>query len=124
MDSDDSVLNAIIIACVIGIAVVAFLILTTERDESFTELYFLNYTKAPANDTLFVRLGINNHENCGMDYNVVVLVDDETIMDKVVSVPDNGDYIGHLDIPFTLSGVHKVTVMLFGREEEIHFWTE
>ena len=124
MDNDDSLLNAIIIACIIGIIVVVALILTTDRDDGFTELYFLDYSKTPVSGILSFEYGIGNHEGMDMDYSLRVLVDHEIVAEKTVSVLDEDVYTGAFDLPYNLSGVHKVSVKLFGREEEIHFWTE
>lgn len=123
---EDTILNAIIIACIIGIAIVSFLILTTDRDESFTELYLLEYTKSPVNGTIFIEYGIGNHENADIEYAVLVLVDDETVMSENVFVLDEGVYEGSISIPFAdmTSGTHKIIVMLDGREEAVHFWTD
>ncbi len=125
-DDEDKILNAIIIACIIGIAIVAVLILTTDRDESFTELYLLNYTKAPVNGTIFIEYGIGNHENADVSYTVLVLVDNETVASGNVFVSDGGVQKDNIAIPFTnmTSGTHKIIVMLDGREESVHFWTD
>ncbi|MCK5452415.1 MAG: hypothetical protein KAI51_03185, partial [Candidatus Aenigmarchaeota archaeon] len=110
----------------IGIAIVAVLILTTDRDESFTELYLLNYTKAPVNGTIFIEYGIGNHENADVSYTVLVLVDNETVASGNVFVSDGGVQKDNIAIPFTnmTSGTHKIIVMLDGREESVHFWTD
>ena len=125
-DDEDKILNAIIIACIIGIAIVAVLILTTDRDESFTELYLLNYTKAPVNGTIFIEYGIGNHENADIEYTVLVLVDNETVASGNVFVSDGGVQKDNIAIPFTnmTSGTHKIIVMLDSREESVHFWTD
>ncbi|MCK4550825.1 MAG: DUF1616 domain-containing protein [Candidatus Aenigmarchaeota archaeon] len=124
MDNDDNILNAIIIACVIGIAIVLFLIVTTDRDESFTELYFLNYTKVPVGDALFITYGINNHENKDMVYDVVVLVGNESVIREDVAVLKDGAHKGEYNITVESADVQKITLKLNGREEEIHFWTK
>jgi len=124
-DDEDKILNMIIIACIIGIAIVAVLILTTDRDESFTELYLLDYTKAPVNGTIFIEYGIGNHEDADVEYKVLFLIGSETVMSENVFVLDEGVHEGSISIPFTdmTSGTHKVIVMLDGREESVHFWT-
>lgn len=124
MNDEDGILNAIIIACVIGIAIVLFLIVTTDRDDSFTELYFLNYTKVPVGDALFIEYGINNHENKDMVYEVVVLVGNESVIHEYVAVPTDGAYKGEYNIMVESADVQKITLKLNSREEEIHFWTK
>ncbi|MCK5062548.1 MAG: DUF1616 domain-containing protein [Candidatus Aenigmarchaeota archaeon] len=125
-DDEDKILNAIIIACIIGIAIVAVLILTTDRDESFTELYLLDYTKAPVDGSLLIEYGIGNHENADVSYTVLVLVDNETVASGNVFVSDGGVQKDNIAIPFAnmTSGTHKVIIMLDGREESVHFWTD
>ncbi len=120
---DDSILNAIIIACIIGIAVVLFLIVTTDKDEGFTELYLLDYDKTPLSGVISIKYGINNHENMDVDYNLVVMIDDNIVSSKNITIADNSTHTDNLYLPFTETGTHKIMIKLEGREEEVHFWT-
>ena len=125
-DENNTILNAIIIACIIGIAIVAVLIFTTEKDDSFTELYLLDYTKSPVNDSLLIEYGISNHENADVEYTVLVLVDNETVLVESVSLAEGIIHEGSISVPFVnmTDDVHKIAISLDGREEEVHFWTE
>ena len=124
MTEDDSVLNAIIIACVVGIAAVAYLIMTTDRNENFTELYLLDYDKTPDNGMIFLKYGINNHENKDVNYEIMILVGNDTVKEINAFVPDNKTYVEEVPVQFPYNGTQKVSVKLDGRDEEVHFWVK
>lgn len=124
MNDEDTVLDAIIVACIIGIAVMTVLIVTTDKDEGFTELYLLDYDKAPADGVVSLRYGISNHENMDVNYTVVIALDNEMLNSRDVSLADNSTYEGEFFFAADFSSVHKVMVRLSQREEEVHFFTE
>ncbi|MFH1472761.1 MAG: hypothetical protein ABIF85_07800 [Nanoarchaeota archaeon] len=120
---DDSVLNAIIIASVIGILIVAGLILFYPKpSEDFTAIYFGNYTKKPVGGIVSFNYTIENHENRGMTYDVAYLVDNATISNELVFVGDGGNTTLEKSIAVNASQINKVGVLL-NTTEEIHFWT-
>ncbi|MFH1126720.1 MAG: DUF1616 domain-containing protein [archaeon] len=124
MNDEDTILNAIIVACIVGIAVIIFLIVTTDGDERFTELYLLDYDKSPPDGVVSLRYGIANHENRDVNYTITIMMDNETQRSKEVLVPDNNTHIDEYFFAVDTSIVHKVMVRLDGREEEVHFFTE
>lgn len=120
---DDRVLNAIIIASVIGIVIVAGLIICYPKPtEDFTAIYFGNYTKQPVNGTVYFNYTIENHENRGMTYDVAYVVDNATISNEPVAVADGGNITLQKSVAVNASRVNKVGVLL-NTSEEIHFWT-
>lgn len=122
MEEDESVLNAIIIASVIGIIIVGALILFYPRpSEDFTALYFGNYTKTPADGFVSFDYTIENHENKDMSYNVSYLVDNSTGFSENVFVIKDGNKTTAVNVPVNETG-KKISVLL-NTSEEIHFWT-
>ena len=115
---DDSVLNAIIIASVIGIIVVVGLILFYPRpSEDFTAVYFGNYSKEPG--AVSFEYTIENHENKDMIYGVSYFAGNDTIFKENVFVLDGGNVT--LLREMNASSGMKVGVLL-NTTEEIHFW--
>ncbi len=125
MDEDESVLNAIIVASVIGIIIVACLILFYPRpSEDFTAVYFGNYTKMPSNGSGSISFNytIENHENKNMDYKVTYKSDNSTLAEENVFVQNGGNRTLEKSFPVNASQVNKISVSL-NTSEEIHFWT-
>lgn len=127
--NDESILNAILIACLIGIGVVIALILFYPRpSEAFTALYFTNgsqYTKTPVNGMIYFNFTIENHEGKDMNYLIEYSVDNSTVDQQNVSVDKemNVTISKSLNLNDTVS-IHKIGLILNRNTDyEVHFWT-
>lgn len=122
-EPDESVLNAIIIASIIGIAIVAGLILFYPRSsENFTALYFGNYTKTPVNGSVWFNFTIETHENAGTGYRISYSINNQTISEEDVFVPNNSNLTLGKSLQTGNASNAKIQVSL-NNSEEIHFWT-
>lgn len=78
-DEEEGILNAILIACVIGIIIVISLIVFYPKPpEAFSALYFAgssHYTKIPVDGKVYFNFTIENHEEKDFNYLVEYLVD-------------------------------------------------
>jgi uncharacterized membrane protein len=129
MDEDESILNAVLIACVIGIVIVVCLIVFYPRpSENFTALYFVNgsqYTKTPVDGTVSFNFTIENHEGKDMDYLIEYSVDNSTVDQQNVNIGKE------LNVTISKSlylndteTVHKIGLILNSNPDyEVHFWT-
>jgi len=122
---EDAIYDAIIIACVIGIAIILGLILTSREPEGFTELYLLNYTDRPVDGQLFIRYGISNHEGKGALYEIMAKIGNETASADLRWLKDNQTEIRGMYLPFNQTGIQKVMLELdfLNQTQEVHFWT-
>ena len=129
-DGENGILNAILIACVIGIIVVVGLIVFYPRpSDAFTAIYFVNgtqYTKAPIDGKVYFNFTIENHEGKESDYLVEYLIDNSTFNYEDVEV-GKGMNIS-LSRSLTMQDInetHKIGIMLNSNPDyEIHFWTK
>jgi uncharacterized membrane protein len=123
-EEDDSIYNAIIIACLIGIVIIAGLILTSREPEGFTELYLLNYTERPVDGQIYMRYGISSHENTGVLYEIIAKIGNETAAQEIRWLKDNQTEIKEIYLPYNQTGTQKVMLELYflNQTQEVHFW--
>ena len=122
---DKSTYDAIIIACIAGIALVSVLILTGAKTEGFTELYFLDYTKVPDKGVISFKYSISNHEAKDISYNVSFSIDGNPVKSKIISLKDNETFVDEYAMHASDSESKiAVGITYDGKKEEIHFFTK
>lgn len=128
MQTENNIIyNSIIIACILGIITVSALVITNTKDESFTELYFLDYTKVPEKNTVTFKYGIANHEKEEIDYSIRFLVGSKTAKNKIKTLKDNETFIEEYTLPLDpkTTGSHRISIEISyqNNTQEIHFLT-
>ncbi|MEA3343576.1 MAG: DUF1616 domain-containing protein [archaeon] len=124
---NNTIYSSIIIACILGIITVSALILTNPKDDGFTELYFLDYTKVPEKNTVTFKYGIANHEKENIDYNIRFLTGNQTAKNKRTTLKDNETFIEEYTLPLDSRnpGNQKISIEISyqNKTQEIHFIT-
>lgn len=128
MQTENNIIyNSIIIACIIGIITVSALVITNTKDEGFTELYFLDYTKVPEKNTVTFKYGIANHEKEEIDYNIRFLVGSKTAKNKIKTLKDNETFIEEYTLLLDPNdpGSQRISIEITyqNNTQEIHFVT-
>ena len=122
---DDEILNAIIIASIIGIVVVLALILYNSQNKTgFSELYFGNYTKEIIDEKIYFNYSIANHEGKNITYNIVYKYDDDILEHESKFIEDKQKHVFEKSFN-SEEGIHKISVEFINNNQtyEIHFWT-
>ncbi|MFH1510244.1 MAG: carbohydrate-binding domain-containing protein [Candidatus Woesearchaeota archaeon] len=132
---DDSLYNAIIVALVIGIAVVIVtLVVARPPEEYFTELYYTNHTLLQkyihTNTTYWYSVTIASHENSTFYYYALVSSkvylknSTYTVEDYFMNISLEPGLVQELDIPYSLADFVKAQVKfeILNKGQEIHFW--
>ncbi len=122
---DKNTYNAIIIACIAGIALVSLLIFTGPKTEGFTELYFLDYTKVPEKGVISFKYGISNHEAKDISYNVSFSIDENPFKSMIISLKNNETFVEEYALHANdLESKIAVEITYFDKKENIHFFTK
>ena len=122
---DDEILNAIIIASIIGIAVVLALILYNSQNKTgFSELYFGNYTKEIIDEKIYFNYSIVNHEGKDITYNIVYKSDNTILESESKFIADKQKHVFEKSFNAE-NGIQKISVEFTNNNQtyEIHFWT-
>ncbi len=110
-----------------GIVLISLLTLAGAKDNGFTELYFLDYEKAPAKNAVTFKYGITNHEGKETEYAVRFLINNNTLRNRKTTLKDNETFIEEYTLPLDTnpSVTHKVIVDIqyLNETQEIHFFT-
>ncbi len=128
MQTENNIIyNSIIIACIIGIITVSALVITNTKDEGFTELYFLDYTKTPEKNTVTFKYGIANHEKEEINYIIRFLISNQTAKSKRTTLKDNETFIEEYTLPLDprTTGSRRISIEISyqNNTQEIHFVT-
>ncbi len=119
--------NSIIIACILGIITVSALVITNTRDDGFTELYFLDYTRMPEKNTVTFKYGIANHEKEEINYSIRFLISNQTAKSKKTTLKDNKTFIEEYTLPLDPKnpGSQRISIEITyqNNTQEIHFMT-
>ena len=122
---DKNINNSIIIACIAGIIVVSIFVISGAKSEGFTELYFLDYSKAPEKGVISFKYGISNHEAKDINYNVSFLIDENQVKSKIISLKNNETFVEEYAMLATDSESKlAVEITYADKKEEIHFFTK
>ena len=126
------VIGFIVVECVPSVKE-AFILATTKKPETFTELYFEDHLSLPKKVTLFkennFKFTIHNLENKDMVYIYEVYIDlnrEKQMIDKNSVIIKNNEYktISE-DFAITVPTQRvKVVINLIGKNQQIHFWME
>ena len=109
----------------------AFLLATTVKPESFTELYFEDHLSLPSEVTLFkenhFKFTIHNLENKDMEYPYEVYIEEnekkQSIDKRHVLIKDNESKKIPVNFTITMPMQRaKVVVNLINKNQQIHFW--
>ncbi len=124
------VVGFLIVECVPSVKE-AFILATTVKPETFTELYFEDHLSLPNKVTLFkennFKFTIHNLENKDMVYIYEVYIDvnrEKQIIDKNSVLIKNNEY-KTITEDFTITVPTqrvKVVINLIGKNQQIHFW--
>ena len=124
---DNIIFKSVTIACIAGITLISLLALTGTKDKGFTELYFLDYEKAPQRDAVTFKYQITNHEKKETEYNIRFSINNNILRDRKTTLKDNETFTEEYTLPLdTNSSVnHKVLVEIgyLNETQEIHFFT-
>ena len=111
----------------------AFVLTTTVKPETLTELYFEDHLSLPDKIVLYKKSSfeftIHNLENKDMDYSYEVYMDmngEKQIIDESSVLIKNNEY-ETITVDFTITTTvqrAKVIVNLIGKNQQIHFWIE
>jgi len=111
----------------------AFILSTTIKPETFTELYFEDHQSLPNRIILFKENGfkftIHNLENRDMEYSYEVYIDingEKQIIDESSVLIKNDEY-ETVTVDYTITVPvqrAKIVVKLIGKDQQIHFWIE
>ena len=128
MEEDEGILNAILIAVVVGIVIVIGLIIFYPRpSEAFTALYFVNglqYTKTIVDGKVYFNFSIENHEGKDVDYSIEYFVDNTTVDQGNVNVGKEMNVTISKSLDVDNLTVHKIGLILNRNNDyEVHFWT-
>ena len=108
-----------------------FILATTRKPETFTELYFEDHLSLPKEIILFkennFKFTVHNLENKEMEYPYEVYLDangEKKLIDKSSVLIKNNEYktITKTFIITTELQRAKIVVNLIGRDQQIHFW--
>lgn len=110
-----------------GIVLISLLTLAGAKDNGFTELYFLDYEKAPAKNAVTFKYGITNHEGKETEYAVRFLINNNTLRNRKTTLKDNETFIEEYTLPLDTnpSVTRKVIVDIhyLNETQGIHFFT-
>lgn len=109
----------------------AFILATTKKPETFTELYFENHLSLPTEIVLFeensFKFTIHNLENRDMDYNYEVYIEadgEKQVIENNSVLIKNNEYktIPESFAITTPAQRAKIVVNLIDKNQAIHFW--
>ncbi len=128
METEDNIIfKSVVIACIAGIVLISLLTLTGTKDNGFTELYFLDYEKAPAKNAVTFKYGITNHEGKETEYNIRFLINNNILRNRKTTLKDNETFTEEYTLPLDTnhSVTHKVIVDIqyLNKTQGIHFYT-
>lgn len=110
-----------------------FVLATTIKPETFTELYFEDHLSLPNKIVLYeknsFKFTIHNLENKDMEYSYEIYIDingeKKVIDESSVLIKSNGYKTITVNYTITIPVQRaKVIVNLIGKDQQIHFWIE
>lgn len=132
---DDALYNCIIVALLIGIAVVIVtLVVATPPEEYFTELYYTNQSilqkYVQPNRTYSYSVSVASHEKHTVYYSALATLkifqgnSTNTIEEHLMNISANPGDVIQINVPYSLPEFAKAQVkfMLLDKDQEIHFW--
>ena len=123
---DEKILNAIIIACVVGITIILGLIYYNSLNEiGFSELYFNDYSKEITDGKISFNYAIANHEGVDTTYEVTCRKNDILLGKERIFIETDGKKSFEKSFD-SENGTYKISVEFVNNNQtyEIHFWTQ